>query len=385
MRYREPFTVFPRKLKSGRIVWYFQTYDEKGKRTAARSTGQTCRSAARAYCRKLEKEDALVPQPKCFITFEEYAEGWWTPGECEYLKYKMNRRELSIGYIKSSKNMLKNNILPFFGKYKLADISKLRVEEWLNDLIDRGISTSSANVFLGIFHIMMAEAVRREILDVDVTKKVQRLQNDCRPKGIFTQDLVTNLFRSDRRQATWDRDEYYYANLLAACTGMRCAEVLGLRFSDIKDGYVSVTKQYHQEIGTHKTKNKKPRIIPVPQNLLDEIKTIPHKSPDRFIFTRIDEPERPLGASMLRSSLYKALDVNGIDDDERKKQNLTFHSWRHYFNTVMRSNNVPDSKLQSMTGHSSVAMTDHYTHYGKEDLKVISSAQAKILSFHKSA
>ena len=30
MRYREPFTVYPRRLPSGRIVYYYQTYDDQG-------------------------------------------------------------------------------------------------------------------------------------------------------------------------------------------------------------------------------------------------------------------------------------------------------------------------------------------------------------------
>lgn len=61
--------------------------------------------------------------------------------------------------------------------------------------------------------------------------------------------------------------------------------------------------------------------------------------------------------------------------------NISFHSWRHYFNTIMRSNNISDSKLQRMTGHKSLQMTDHYTHYGLDDLKEIGDIQAKIIPF----
>jgi YD repeat-containing protein len=38
MGYREPFTVFRRTLPSGNSVFYYQTYDENGNRTCARST-----------------------------------------------------------------------------------------------------------------------------------------------------------------------------------------------------------------------------------------------------------------------------------------------------------------------------------------------------------
>ena len=39
MRYREVFTVFPRRMKSGRKIYYYQTYNEEGRRTSAKSTG----------------------------------------------------------------------------------------------------------------------------------------------------------------------------------------------------------------------------------------------------------------------------------------------------------------------------------------------------------
>ena len=41
MRYREPFTIFPRPRKNGETVYYYRIYDEDGKRTTVKSTGQT--------------------------------------------------------------------------------------------------------------------------------------------------------------------------------------------------------------------------------------------------------------------------------------------------------------------------------------------------------
>lgn len=47
----------------------------------------------------------------------------------------------------------------------------------------------------------------------------------------------------------------------------------------------------------------------------------------------------------------------------------------------MRTNNIADSKLQKMTGHKSKEMTDHYTHYGVEDLREMAKVQSRILPF----
>ena len=59
MRYREPYTLIPRKV-SNKTIWYYRTYDKEGKRTTARSTGQTAKTAARAYCATLHKEGNLT-------------------------------------------------------------------------------------------------------------------------------------------------------------------------------------------------------------------------------------------------------------------------------------------------------------------------------------
>jgi hypothetical protein len=53
MRAKAIFTVFGRKLASGKTVFYYQCYDEKGKRLWAKSTGLHKKTEATAYCMKL--------------------------------------------------------------------------------------------------------------------------------------------------------------------------------------------------------------------------------------------------------------------------------------------------------------------------------------------
>lgn len=67
MRFHDPFTVFPRKHPSGRVVYYYQTYDENNKRTVPRSTGKATKPAARVYCFDLYKKDKLIPHDKSKI------------------------------------------------------------------------------------------------------------------------------------------------------------------------------------------------------------------------------------------------------------------------------------------------------------------------------
>jgi integrase len=380
MRYKEPFTVYPRKMKSGLIVWYYQTYDEFNKRTTARSTGQITKSAARAFCRKLEKEDLLVPNSLNNLTFGEFAVNWWIPGKCSYLEYRMSRKTLSFNYIRSCSQITQKHIIPYFKDYKIRAIKRIHVEKWIDSLVHQGISNSSVNIYSRVFHLMMAEAVRREILKIDVTEKIPALKNSFKTKGIFSQEIVAKLFDLNKIERNWICKEYYYANLLAACTGMRMSEVVGLQNKDIFKGYIAVTKQYIKGIGIQPTKNKKSREIPIPLELEEDLKTLSDGEAESFVFS-VDGKGNPLSHTTVLRTLRIALRNIGILDKEQKKANYSFHSWRHYFNTIMRSNNISDSKLQSLTGHSSTAMTDHYTHFNHSDFLDVGVIQAKIFTF----
>ena len=53
MRIKANFTVFGRKLPSGKRVFYYQCYDGKGRRQYAKSTGLTKKTEAVAYCMRL--------------------------------------------------------------------------------------------------------------------------------------------------------------------------------------------------------------------------------------------------------------------------------------------------------------------------------------------
>lgn len=70
-RYKEPFSLYPRKTKKGVRVWYYRTYDKNGKRTIGRSTGQIFKTLARRYCQKLIKEGKLIPQVSSIQEFPQ--------------------------------------------------------------------------------------------------------------------------------------------------------------------------------------------------------------------------------------------------------------------------------------------------------------------------
>jgi len=378
MRYREPFTVFPRKMKSGLVVWYYQTYDNNNRRTTARSTGQTSKGAARTYCNKLYKEDALVPNRGSNLVFAKYAENWWVWDKCEYVKFRLSRRELSRKYIDTGWSNLKLNILPYFKNMKLKNITSYDIEKWLMAFAKRGLSNQSANVNFTFLNIMLNDAIRRKLLDNNPAASVAPLKETPRVRDILNISEVGLIFDKKSIEKIWGKKIYYLANLLSACTGMRVSEVRAVRDEVLFDGYILVSNQYSSKYGLIPTKTRDSRQVPIPPELQIELDKLRVLNTGQYIFSTKDG-ETPVSDQSLNNALRNAMTEIGIPKDEQVKRNLTFHGWRHFFNTTMRTNNISDSKLQKLTGHKSQAMTDHYTHFKADDFQDVQKIQVKIL------
>ena len=72
----------------------------------------------------------------------------------------------------------------------------------------------------------------------------------------------------------------------------------------------------------------------------------------------------------LKKILQRKLQEAGLGD-----KGLTFHSFRHYFNTKLVASGVRAEKIRAVIGHESEAMTEHYLHLTAEDMKEITSIQ----------
>jgi integrase len=90
--------------------------------------------------------------------------------------------------------------------------------------------------------------------------------------------------------------------------------------------------------------------------------------------------ESPIAAEKIARQYVLALKRIGITHEEKMRRRLSFHSWRHFFNTMLRLSDVADSKVQSVTGHRSMKMTDHYTHFDTRQFNEIRDVQEILLT-----
>ncbi|MFA6468209.1 MAG: site-specific integrase [Bacteroidota bacterium] len=135
-------------------------------------------------------------------------------------------------------------------------------------------------------------------------------------------------------------------------TGMRRGEVMQLRWDsiDFKERMLTV-----QNTDTFTTKSRKQRSIPMNDSCYEAIQQQRQtQSESIFVFTVL--------ADMVQHQFKRA--CRAVYGDDTK---LHFHSLRHSFCSNLVRNGADIKVVQSLAGHSSIAVTEKYTHYVRSD------------------
>jgi integrase len=376
MRIKESFTLYKRKVPSGVLVFYYRTYTPDGKRTCGYSTGQQTKTAAREYCNKLLRDGKLHPVKGGVPTFAEFAAGWWDYESCPYLTKLKARKKVAQGTAVQGSYATRTFLIPTFGKEKIDTLTTYRIDAWLTSLPKSGYANNTANLAFKFLNIMLGEAALQGKIAANPCHGIRLLPENQKEIEILTPVEVKKLFPKDW-QSIWRNEYIYIINKLAACTGMRIGELLGLRGEFLFEGYINVCAQYNR-YGYTDTKNHKERNIPIPKSVENDLLGLKLKNRDGYLFSE-NGGKNPLSRRRVALALNAALEKTGIDGAERKRRNLTFHGWRHFFNTTLLMANVPDNKVMSLTGHGSEQMKKRYTHFDTTQFAEVVEVQNTLL------
>ena len=210
----------------------------------------------------------------------------------------------------------------------------------------------------------MQYAKNSGLLDKNPCEGIEPLAEKDNKRGAFTKAQVKTLI-----EVEWDNPLMKLAAILAAFTGMRTGEIRALRPCDLHDGYIHISKSWSNTEGLKSTKSGEERDAVLPEWLEKELrKYLP--SNERYIFSV--NGRLPVSEKLLATSLYGAMEKAGID---RAKDNLSFHSFRHFFNSQLVANGIKGELIRETIGHSNASMTHHYAHITAEDMELIREVQ----------
>ncbi len=367
-------------------IWYYRI-NEDGRRSTGKSTGQASKKKAEEHVNRLIETGhiRISSNPK----FKDFAQEWWLWDECRYVRGKRARgARISERYCEIRRGYLERHVMPYFSEKRLSKITPDDIEDWLFQLKKKDskyggkLSNTTVNQILMTLKIMFREAARKRRITYDPTLAVSPLKEDRRQKTFPTMEELKKLFDEDRILKVWDGDlRMYTASLLAASTGMRMGEVQALRNQDVHPSFVEVNHSWSRKHGLHEPKYGSVRVVPIPSKVGGKLNELQRSSPypeaDSFVFWGI-HGKKPINHRAIGDALYDAFAKIGIQDEDRRKRNITFHSWRYLFNSYFRTK-VPDAKLRRLTGHRTPAMTERYTRFEIEDFADFVAVQEDML------
>lgn len=375
---QSPYSFLLRTSKKYGKIYYVRFRDpETGERMTAVSSGKTTKKAADKWAIAQLSSGNVTRKSK--HNFSQYTKNWFVWDECAYIKLMLGKgKRFSRSYADNRRGFLLNHLVPYFGKMKLTEISVQSIEEFITSLQDLEYSSSTINSAFSTLSSIMKEAYRQGVIQENPVEKVQSVVKRTEKKDIVPLPIARQLFQEENMAAYWDNSLFHYLfNLIAFTTGLRQAEILALRRMDIKDEIINVEHTWDRKYGLKRPKYESERFVTVPDYTLHHIQrylvSMSDKSPEALLFCGTNE-NKAIDHKTINKAYFNAL---GKTDLDLETLNISFHSWRHTFNTLMRGN-IPEDKLRKITGHKSEKMSDHYTHYDKNSFEDVREQQNKL-------
>jgi integrase len=365
----KPFTLFKKETKSG-IVWYVRFWDPATKRYAVtRSTGvivegkKQRRYEAEQTAREMLIGIQFIPvaPEKPFI---QYVADFWLPDspyvqECALVK----KKPLAADYVIMNHENVRRHMEPFpaFQGVTLRSLTPGIIRDWMTWAATNGRTGRSINTALQAMRIPVRYALAREELDRDPFRNIKEAPERMREKGILSPVEVSQIIVAP---VTDPRSRL--AVLLGLLCGLRRGEVRGLRWGDIANGIITVCSNYQEREGLKAPKCGSNRRVPIPssvQTAIDAVFTLfGSPGPEGYVMVGLITPNKPLSTKYFQRALAGELRAIGIQEDEQKQRNLTFHGLRHTYITLGRLAGITDMEIQAFAGHKSGAMMLRYSH-----------------------
>jgi integrase len=273
----------------------------------------------------------------------------------------------------------------------MHDIDERIAKDFFDYLKDTKIVPATHTKYRGQIKKMFRTLLKKSALKENPFDIEYKLDKAPLPKRerLTKEELnkIVSFIRNDKND-----EEFADFVMLLACTGMRTKDGCLLEWSSVKlakDGsYVNYTP--------HKTAKSSTVTVSVPvvpalkEILLRRAKINPNSND--YVFPKVAEDyEGVKGAKKKKSfkglpseTFRRVLESLGIEasrEVEGYKKAVAIrglHSLRHTFVSICTENNIPTSLIKAIVGHTSEAMTEHYTAL---EMKQVSESMRGIENF----
>jgi integrase len=299
---------------------------------------------------RLDEELRAVNQgtvrPESSMLFGTFAEEQWKTLVLPTLKLSTQH-----GY----KTVLAKHLLPYWRDWRLRDIGRQDVQQWVADRFRRKLGWQTVRNAWTLLSGILETAVEYGYLSMNPARGVKFPEKELKEAPVlFTaEDFVKLLEQLDEPYRTMAR--------LIALTGLRIGELLAVRWRclDLEIGTLSVRESvYEGKFQSPKTRKSR-RTMPLgPQIIVwlreHRLRAKRTESDDLVFGNRKGQPLRE--SKLLRNVLQPAAERAGLG-------RVTWHQFRHIHSSLLNDLRVPVKIAQEQLGHSSISTTlNIYTH-----------------------
>lgn len=258
------------------------------------------------------------------------------------------------------------HLVPRLGVVKLSKLTPQHLLAAYDEMQEDGLSPQTAKHVHKILNDGLETAVKWGMVDTNVAKLVKAPKVPKKEMRVWDEKQLAQFFRE------FTNERYYTLFLVAATTGMRRGEVLGLKWGDIdfEKKKLSVRRAYVRGYDGYTFQEPKTaagvRTIALPEQTIKALKkhrrwqladrlAVEHYENQDLVFCQRNGD--PLTPQQLEGVWYYFF---------RKKTKLPyirFHDLRHTHASLLLKAGVHPKVVSERLGHSSVTITlDRYSH-----------------------
>lgn len=327
-----------------RVLYRYKTVTGERKQTQKR--GFATKREAQVW----EREQELKAAIKMDMTFESFVE--------IYTADKKNRLKLNTWL--SKETIIKQKLIPYFGKMKMDYIGTKEVIAWQNEMINYRDKNGKpyAQTYLKSVHNQLSaifnHAVRYYNLSVNPATKVGAMGKKETEKEMDFWTKEEYLKFSD---AMMDKPISYYAFEMLYWCGLRIGELLALTPSDFnfEKGTVRINKSYQRlkgkDVITDPKTAKSKRNVKMPKFLCEEmqeyISSLYGISDDDRMF--------PITKSYMHHEMERGCKETGV-------KKIRIHDLRHSHVSLLIEDGFSAVAIGDRVGHESIDITFRYAY-----------------------
>ena len=343
-----------------------------GKSKRATFYGKTRQEVADKLTKALREQQQGTFVAPHKLTLGEWLDTWLQ----EYKKPKLRPTTFD-----SYEMLVRRHLKPTLGSIALRDLRPEHLQHFYNAEVQQGASARTVRYCHTLLHGALAHAEKHQLVARNVSKLTERPRAVRKEMHTLTLDQIT-----EKLLPAIAKDRLFAAIFLAFGTGLRRGELLALRWKDVdvKAGILQVKQTLVRVTNHHVPKGEgrtqlifqepktapSRRTIPIPEECLAALKQ--HKArqaEEKLLLGQAYQDHglvfcqangKPIDPRNFLRSFDRIIEQAGLPPSR-------IHDARHTFATLMLELGESPKTVQTMLGHSRVAITlDIYSHVSLE-------------------